>query len=35
MNKFYICLIAFAAYVFLILFPPVINGYIGVKLKTL
>lgn len=31
MNKFYICLIAFAAYVFLILFSPVINGYIGVK----
>lgn len=31
MNKFYICLIAFAAYVFLILFSPVINGYIGIK----
>lgn len=31
MNKFYICIIAFAAYVLLILFSPVINGYIGVK----
>ena len=31
MNKFYICIIAFAEYVLLILFSPVINGYIGIK----
>lgn len=31
MNKFYICIIAFSAYVLLILFSPVINGYIGIK----
>lgn len=31
MNKLYICIIAFAACVFLILFSPVINGYIGIK----
>ena len=31
MSKFYICIIAFAAYVLLILFSPVINGYIGIK----
>lgn len=33
MNKFYVCIIAFAAYVLLILFSPVINGYIGIKAK--
>lgn len=31
MSKFYICIIAFAAYVLLILFSPVINGYIGIN----
>ena len=33
MNKFYICIIAFVAYVLLILFSPVINGYIGIDAK--
>lgn len=33
MNKFYIYIIAFAAYVALILLSPAINGYIGIKAK--